>query len=143
MNTPIDYFEHPVVVKSQDIDENAHANNVSFVHWMQDAALAHSTANNWSPERVRQAGFAWVARRHTIEYLAPAYENERITVLTYVTDMKLVRSSRRYRFIRENDGVLLAKAETLWAFVAADTGRPIKIPKEVEECFVIVGEPNA
>jgi len=140
--TSIPCFEYPVVVSASDIDENAHANNVSYVRWMQDAALAHSTANGWSPERVRNAGYAWVARRHTVDYLSPAFEGEKIIVWTWVVDMKLVRSTRRYKFIRESDGATVAHAETLWAFVSAKTGRPIKIPKEVEECFFLVDETN-
>jgi len=139
---PIPYFEHRVMVLASDIDENIHANNISYVRWMQEAALAHSTANGWSPERVRDSGYAWVARRHTVDYLVPAVEGERITVITWVIDMKLVRSTRRYKFIRESDGVLIAHAETLWAFVSAETGRPIKIPKEVEGCFCLVDDVN-
>ena len=36
-------------------------------------------------------------------------------------------------------GGLLAKAETLWAFVNLATGRPTRIPPELQAAFEIVG----
>lgn len=138
---PVPVFEYLVTVADSDIDENEHANNVSYVRWMQDAAIAHSAANGWPPERYSESGFAWVARRHTVEYLAPAFEGEEIVVKTWVSDWKTVRSTRKYRFIRKNDDVIVAKAETLWAFLSLKTGRPIKLPPEVGDCFIRTDDP--
>lgn len=140
--TPVPVFEYPIIVLSSDIDENEHANNVCYVRWMQDAATAHSAANGWTGERYLASGYAWVARRHTVEYLAPAFEGEEIIIKTWVADWKSVRSTRRYRFIRKKDGVIVAKAETLWAFISVETGRPIKLPKEVGDSFIKVDDPD-
>ena len=131
------YFLYHVTVQPEDIDEMGHANNVCYVRWMQDAATAHSTANGWSTERYFQYGMAWVARRHTIEYLQPAYPGDELIIRTGVADFKTVRSTRRYQFFRKSDGQLLAKAETLWAFVSIETHKPIKIHPEVAACFVV------
>lgn len=130
-------YEHIVTVRPEDIDEMDHANNVCYVRWMQEAATGHSTVNGWPATKYLESGFAWVARRHTIEYLQPAHLGDELMVRTSVVDFRNVRSTRRYHFIRKSDGALLAKAETLWAFVSLTTRQPIKVPLEVASCFVI------
>ena len=135
----IPVFELTVTVLSDDIDEMNHANNVCYIRWMQEAAIAHSTANGWGTQRYIDLGSSWYARRHTVEYLAPAHEGEELLVQTWIADWKAVRSTRRYRFIRPSDGMLIATAETCWAFVNLATQRPVKIPEEVRDCFIIAG----
>jgi len=129
-------FNYPHTVGVEEIDEQGHANNVAYVAWMQDAALAHSAAVGWTSERYRQLGMTWVARRHEIEYLRPALPGDRIVVQTHVAEMKKVTSTRRYRIIRARDGELLARAETNWAFINSVTGRPTRIPEEMAQAFI-------
>jgi len=128
---------HSILVGRKAVDENGHVNNVQYVQWMQDAAIEHSERTGCT-RLTRDVGAMWVARSHTIEYLRPAYQGERLTVLTWVTNWRKVRSLRKYRFIRDADGALLARGETDWVFVDATTGRPRNIPDEVAEVFVLV-----
>ena len=128
---------HSILVGRKAVDENGHVNNVQYVQWMQDAAIEHSERTGCT-RLTRDVGAMWVARSHTIEYLRPAFQGERLTVLTWVTNWRKVRSLRKYRFIRDADGALLARGETDWVFVDATTGRPRNIPDEVAEVFVLV-----
>lgn len=134
------FYEHRIVVRPGDIDENLHANNVCYVRWMQDAATAHSKANGWTSERYIKLGSIWVARRHTIDYLAPAIEGDQITVKTWIASWKRASSVRRYHFIRESDSLVLAKAETNWAFINIASGRPTKIAEDVANSFIVYNE---
>ena len=34
-------FSHSFTVEATDIDEQGHVNNVAYVRWMQDVAVAH------------------------------------------------------------------------------------------------------
>ena len=131
-------FEYFHTVADDEIDEQGHANNVSYVAWMQAAAVAHSAALGWTAKRYHQLGMGWVARSHYIEYLRPAYAGEEIVVQTHVADMKKVTSTRVYRIVRRIDGELLAKAETHWAFVNYATGKPTRIPAEIVHAFSIL-----
>lgn len=96
--------------------------------------------NGWPAPKLQELGQSWFARRHTIEYLAPALEGDQLEVLTWIFDWKTVRSLRKYRFVRSSDGVIVAEAETLWAFVNLETGRPVRIPQIVADSFVVVGD---
>jgi acyl-CoA thioester hydrolase len=133
-------YEHKVLVLPSDIDENRHANNLCYLRWMNEAALAHSSVNGWPTRRYIELGASWFARRHTIEYLVPAAEGDQLTVQTWIYNWKAIRSVRKYRFLRQLDGAVMAEAETLWAFVNLATGKPTKIPSIVADSFVVVEE---
>ena len=34
-------FEYPISIHVSDIDENDHVNNISYLKWVQDVAIAH------------------------------------------------------------------------------------------------------
>ena len=135
---PIPVYEHHITVLPSDIDENEHANNLCYLRWMNEAALAHSTENGWSARRYVDFGASWFARRHTIEYLAPSFEGDKLVVRTGVSDWQAIRSTRTYRFVRVSDDKVVARAETLWVFVNLSTGKPARLPKEVTDAFVVV-----
>lgn len=118
------------------IDENGHANNVSFVQWMQDIAIEHyASIGGVSPMQL--IGATWVAREHKIEYLLPAFEGEEIEIRTWVENVRRVRSLRKYEFVRKSDSKTIVRGETDWVFVDAKTGAPRAIPEEVFKVFSI------
>jgi acyl-CoA thioester hydrolase len=105
---------------------------------MNEAAIAHSSANGWTTQRYIELGASWFSRKHTIEYLTPSLEGDKLVVRTGVSDWKGVRSTRNYRFVRIRDDKVVAVAETLWVFVNLSTGKPTRTPAEVTDAFVVV-----
>ena len=130
-------YEHALTVRAEEIDAQGHVGNVHYVSWMQAAAVAHSSAQGWTPERYADAGAGWVVRSHLIEYLQPAFGGEQVVVRTWVADMKKATSLRKYRILRRSDGVLLARAETNWAFISQAAGGLSRIPPELAQCFEV------
>jgi acyl-CoA thioester hydrolase len=135
-STDIIEFQH--IVSRDEIDELGHANNVVYLSWLQDAAVAHSTALGWSGERYRQFGSGWIVRSHKIEYIRPALADDLVVVKTWVATMQKVTSIRRYQIIRPMDGQILTKAETNWAFIDFNTGKPVRIPLEISGMFQLL-----
>lgn len=155
-------FEYRHIVRDEEIDPQGHVNNAEYIRWMQSAALAHSSAQGWPPERYRELGCGWVARQHRIEYLRPAFAGEQIIVRTWVAGFRRVSSLRKYKIVRPQpaeDGAdspaesslsseekaasspaeaVLAVAETNWAFVGLERLNPRRIPPEVAGAFLIV-----
>ena len=130
-------FEHSLTVTEADLDRQGHVNNVVYIRWMQDAAVAHSGAQGWPMARYAEAGFGWVVRSHYIEYRVPAFAGDEVVVHTWVADMQKVSSRRKFE-IRRADGTLLARAETNWAFVRTSDQRLMRIPDEVASAFELV-----
>lgn len=132
----IKVYNHELKVKEDAIDENLHVNNVAYIQWMQDAAIAHSNELGLSVYGYVASGQSWVARSHYIEYLKPAFLDDEIVVQTWVTQIKRTTSNRAYAFFRKSDKTLLATAKTLWVYIDIKNGRPIAIPKELLEKYI-------
>ena len=135
-------YRYNITVPASAIDENGHLNNVAYVQWMQDVAIAHSKHTSCTRE-TNAVGASWVVRAHRIEYLRPAFEGEQIAVLTWVANIRKVRSQRKYKFFRVFDQAVLAQCETDWVFVNAKTGSPIAIPTAVANAFEILPDEQA
>jgi acyl-CoA thioester hydrolase len=132
-------YRFQIEVTTEEVDRNGHVNNVVYIQWMQDAAVAHARASGCM--RASQAvGATWVVRTHQIEYLSPAFAGDKLTLLTWPSNFQRVRSLRKYKFIRATDRVVIARAETDWVFVNAKTGRPQSIPAGVKETLPVVSK---
>lgn len=127
-------FQTDIVVSADVIDVNNHVNNVAYVKWMQDIAASHARKTGGT-QAAREAKGTWVARSHHVEYLQPAFEGDRLRLLTWVSNFRKIRSLRKYKFLRLNDDVTVAVGQTEWVFVDAHTGRPRSIPPAVMACF--------
>lgn len=121
-------------------DLNEHVNNVEYVRMMQEAAIAHVDEVGWPTEKLREEGLTWVVREHRIGYRKPCFAGEAVSLYTWVHDFQRFRSRRRYRFVRESDGALLAEAETEWVFLDFRRGRPSAIPAEFQALCPPVAE---
>jgi acyl-CoA thioester hydrolase len=132
-------FRFEIEVTANDVDRNGHVNNVVYIQWMQDAAIAHARASGCT-KASQAVGATWVVRTHHIEYLSPLFAGDRVTVITWPANFQRVRSTRKYKFVRAKDGAVIARAETDWVFVNAKTGRPQSIPEEVRRTLPIVSE---
>ena len=123
-------FEHSFVIGPDDIDRQGHVNNVRYVQWIQDVAVAH-WHNSATPEQL--AGVTWVVLRHEIDYLRPAFAGEEITVSTWVGKAWAVKSER-FTEIRRGDRVLV-QAKSIWCALDSKTFRPRRIDDELKEKF--------
>lgn len=128
-SVPSSAYCHAIKVEPQDIDMLGHANNVVWVRWLNEAAIAHSTHVGLSEEVCRALGGLWVVRRHDVEYLRAAYAGETLEAFTWPESMRGATSLRRTLFQR--DGEVLARAETTWVLIDTETGRPRRPPSEL------------
>lgn len=135
MNSSV--YQFKIEVTEKDVDRNGHVNNVVYIQWMQDAAIAHARESGCM-KASRAIGATWFVRTHHIEYLAPLFTGEKVTLLTWPANFERARSVRKYKFVRAKDGAVIARAETLWVFVDAKTGRPLSIPEEVKNTLPVV-----
>jgi len=129
-------------VPETSMDVNRHVNHLEYLRWMQDIAIEHSAARGWPLERYEAARTAWVVRSHSIEYLRPAFAGDALSLLTWVADLRPRASLRKYLVWRASDRQILARAETLWVLVEADTGRARAIPEELRSSLEVVSDPG-
>jgi acyl-CoA thioester hydrolase len=121
-------YKHIIQVKPEDIDALDHVNNVVYLKWVNEISEKHwSILSN--PDLDRK--FFWVAIRHEIDYLQPAFLNDRITVYTWIGKTEGVRSVRHVHIYRNDQ--LLAKAQTTWCLMDAKTKKITRIGKEITD----------
>jgi acyl-CoA thioester hydrolase len=123
-------FSHSFPVSAEDIDAQNHVNNVAYVRWIQEAAVAHwmSATNEATREKL-----TWIVTRHEIDYQKPAFENEEITATTWVGEPTRV-SWERFTEIRRGE-TLLVKARSVWCLIDRDSLKPTRITTELKELF--------
>ncbi len=133
-------FELPIAIAEEDIDVLDHVNNVVYLRWVQDAAVAH-----WrqaaTPEE--QARLLWVVARHEIDYRRPARSWDAIVARTWVGTASRSAFDRHTEILRVHDRTLLARARTVWVPIDPATGRPTVPDDEVRTRFSVPDEETA
>jgi acyl-CoA thioester hydrolase len=123
-----------IAIEPSDIDVLGHVNNVVYLRWVQDAAVAHWRALTTPDE---QSSVAWVVVRHEIDYRRPALPDDRIIARTRVGTATRQTYERLTEIVRESDGTLLASARTLWVPLDPTTARPMQLANELRERFSV------
>lgn len=126
-------FEYPISIDSNDIDENEHVNNISYLKWVQDVAIAHW--NSVSDTEMR-SNYIWVVNRHEIDYLKEAYLDSKLVAKTWVVEP---HGARSYRFVEIYDtesNTVIAKIKTTWILLDLPTKRPRRIESDIINAFL-------
>lgn len=131
-------FTLAIDVGDEDIDMLGHASNVAYLRWVQDVAVAHSTAVGLDMEGYSQLGAVFVVRRHEIDYLRPVVRGERLELRTWIDSAAAAKCKRATDIVRVSDTaaeMVVARAMTTWGFIELRTGRPTRIPDSVRIAF--------
>jgi acyl-CoA thioester hydrolase len=123
-------FSHSFRVSADDIDEQSHVNNVAYVKWIQDVAVAHWFSATTEAEREK---YTWVVLRHEIDYKKQSFAGEEITVKTWVGEPTHI-SWERFTEITRGES-LLVKARSVWCLIDRETLKPTRIAKELLDIF--------
>jgi acyl-CoA thioester hydrolase len=123
-------FSHSFRVENGDIDEQGHVNNVAFVRWIQEVAVAH-----WrlAATAEQQTKFSWVVIRHEIDYKRQAFQDDEITVSTWVGEWTHVTCERFTEINRGEE--LLVRARAVWCLLDRTSMKPTKIVSTLIERF--------
>ncbi|RSC93119.1 acyl-CoA thioesterase [Tenacibaculum singaporense] len=119
-------FEQKHIVTSEEIDEYNHVNNVVYVQWMQNISDAH-----WKElsKNVENIDYVWFVIRHEVDYKNQAVLGDEVTLRTWIGKTEGIRSIRHFEMYRGE--TLLAKSQTTFCLLDANTKKPKRITKEV------------
>src|ERR1017187_3091480 len=82
----------------------------------------------------------WIVVRHEIDYRQAARLGDGILARTWVGAATRIKFERHTELRRASDGVLLAKARTLWCPIDAVTGKLASASAEVRAVFSAADE---
>lgn len=151
-------FVAHVRVRFHDCDPLGHVNNAVYLGYLEQAAIDHAAAMNWPASRLQgEFGAVFVARRHEIDFLRPAFENDVLEILTWPESLAGARAMRAYQirrieaspgslppdrlvdasYISRSEGEVVVTARTAWAFTYVSGGRPVRIPRVLLDDFMV------
>ena len=133
-----------VRVTAEDVDALGHANNVSYVRWLERCAWQHSESLGLSMTEYRELDRAMVVFRHEIDYLAAAYQEEVLAVGTWIVESDdRLRLVRQFQIIRPADGCTLLRARSTYVCMALSSGKARRMPAAFVEHYggVMISKP--
>lgn len=125
-------FSRSFTPTAADIDANGHVNNVVYLGWAQDLAIAHWDS---AADLEESQTLAWVALRHEVDYRRALLPGETALGRTWVSEK--AEGPRFDRFVRIDgpDGAMCAQVRTVWCLIERTTGRPRRVPAELVARF--------
>lgn len=130
-------YTMPIEVQPQDIDALGHVNNVVYVRWIQDVAVAHWRSFA-TPEE--QAAVLWVVARHEIDYKRPARPGDHLVAETWIGVSKRTAFDRHTEILRAGDRKVLVRARTVWCPIEPATGRPQPVSDDLRARWSVAEE---
>jgi acyl-CoA thioester hydrolase len=147
-------FESFVRVRFHEVDSLGHVNNAVYLEYLEQAAVDHALAAGLDIDRLNAFGGLFVAYRHEIVYLRPAYAGDILRIVTWLDEPQGARVTRNYLVSTNRDdpratpivgrlargrevpeqGNLVVQARTEWVFTN-ERGRPRRIPQELMRLF--------
>jgi len=126
-----DVHQIEVVVAPESIDVLGHVNNTEYLRYMEKIAWQHTQVLGLGWDEYQRLNRCMVARRTEVDYLAPAFEDEKLLIGTWIVENdQRISITRRYQIVRESDSVTLLRGRTKWVCVALDSGKPRRMPPE-------------
>jgi acyl-CoA thioester hydrolase len=117
------------------VDGTSRVHDSVFLNYVQQAAFEASADAGYDTRRYDALGSIWVIRKQTIAYSLPLFYDDIIELITWVSDVRRVRSHREYELRRASDGLLVALAQADWVYIDARTLFPRRIPDEIMNVF--------
>lgn len=91
------YLEHPIQVKSYDIDIVGHVNNIVYIRWLEDIRLV--MLDEYLPfEELMAEDMSPVLLRTEIDYKVPIKMFDSVVARAYISELKGVRMTLDFEF---------------------------------------------
>lgn len=108
----------------------------SLINYFQDCSTFQSQDIGFGVRKLEQERRAWLLSSWQI--VVDRYPDlfEEIEVCTWAYDFKGFYGMRNF-CLKDREGVMLARANSVWIYMDRDSGRPARIPKEEAQAYAI------
>lgn len=122
-----------VGVRHHELDAWGRVCPAAHLRTVAEIAVDASTAAGFGPAWYDALGAHWIVRRTRARFHRPVGRDATCVVKTWVADFRRVRSRRCYEI--RVDEALAVEAESDWVLIDVASGRPRRIPPDVERAF--------
>jgi acyl-CoA thioester hydrolase len=125
-------FEAAYRVQTGDLDELNHANNVSYVRWLEWITRKHNAAFGLGQDYLRANGTVFVVVDYQLRYLRACAPGEDLRIRTRVVEYGHYSHDRAYRIVAASDGALVFEGAGKWVSMNLASGRLMRTPREYQ-----------
>ena len=118
-------FEFDARVRYSEIDHRGTMTLPALINYFQDCSTFHSEAIGLGMNRLKQERKAWVLSYWQVIVERYPQMCEKITTGTFATEFKGLYGNRNF-YMKDGSGELIARANSIWAFMDLEKGRPVR-----------------
>lgn len=118
-------YEFTGRVRYSEIDHRGTMTLPSLIDYFQDCSTFHSESIGLGMERLKHDRKAWVLTYWQVIISRYPKLGESITVGTFATEFKGLYGKRNF-YMKDESGEMTACANSLWAFMDLEKGRPVR-----------------
>ncbi|WP_274851037.1 tol-pal system-associated acyl-CoA thioesterase [Serratia marcescens] len=123
-------FRWPVRVYYEDTDASGVVYHARYVAFFERARTEMLRQHNFHQQQLLSEQVAFVVRRMTVDYLAPARLDEQLEVQSEITSLRGASLTFAQRIVN-SDGTLLSQADVLIACIDPHQMKPRALPKSI------------
>jgi len=123
------------VVSHGDVDLVGEFKGRAVLGLLERAAVEASAALGFDADWYTRNQCLWVVRRTWMTRHRAIGGRDRLLLDTWIEDFRRARSLRRYTIHREGDSAPAITACTDWVYCDAASGRPRRVPEDMERAF--------
>lgn len=129
-------FETKNIVSYSNVDYRAKLNLLSIVNYFQDCSTLESETIQRGVEDLHKENLVWVLSSWKLEVTRYPVIGEKITVGTFPYEYKGFFGKRQY-YMKDEEGKIVALADTLWVLLNYKENTPAKITDDVIKGYVL------
>ncbi len=126
-------FELPIRVYIEDTDAGGIVFHAKYLHYMERARTEWVRSCGVGLRAGLADNISYVVQRMNIHYAVPARLDDQLLVTAEPVSYGRVWMNFRQRVLRASDRKLLCEADVRVACVALDTGRPRRLPENMQD----------
>lgn len=126
-------FELPVRVYIEDTDAGGIVFHAKYLHYMERGRTEWIRHQGVSLRAGLEHNISYVVQRMNVNYRAPAKLDDQLLVTAEPVASSRVWMNFRQQVFRASDCQLLCDAEVRVACIALDSGKPRRLPEDMQE----------
>lgn len=116
-------------VRYGETDQMGYCYYGNYAQYFEVGRVEALRSLGWSYKEMEEKGFMLPVSSFSVKYIAPAFYDDLLTVITRIIDLKGVRLLFEYE-IKNEKGQLVSTADTTLVFVDKNTMRPTTPPED-------------
>ena len=127
-------YEFQAKIRYSETDSNGNLSLLGLLNYFQDSSIFHSDSLGAGVEALKDQGMFWALSAWQIVVKRYPKVCETVTVGTAPYEFKGFMGNRNF-WMKDENGEMIAWANSIWSLVDIQSGMPKKCPPEIQEIY--------